>query len=229
VELDFAGKIRHLQYAPYLDYRPLKPEEPGVPEILARPECSWITRELEQKAQGHAIAHVVISALPPVILGGLVVVPLGLLAKIMGQPVSTVKDAVDKLAVAARARKIIMEVERRLGFEPIDREFEKLGYDIESKDPKTGKLRFIEVKGRASGEQTLTVSRNEILYSLNTPDDFILGMVEFIDGDSHRVHYLHRPFHREPDFHVTSVNYSFPELLARAEAPRLTAIMWKGG
>ena len=27
--------------------------------ILARPECAWITRELEQKAQGHAIAHVV--------------------------------------------------------------------------------------------------------------------------------------------------------------------------
>ena len=112
-----------------------------------------------------------------------------------------------------------MEVERGLGFEPVDREFDKLGYDIESKDPQTGKLRFIEVKGRASGEQTLTVSRNEILYSLNTPDDFILGMVEFIQGDSHQVHYLRRPFQREPDFHVTSVNYSFPELLARAEAP----------
>ena len=41
-----------------------------------------------------------------------------------------------------------MDVERSLGFEPMDREFEKLGYDIESKDPKTGKLRFIEVKGR---------------------------------------------------------------------------------
>jgi hypothetical protein len=114
-----------------------------------------------------------------------------------------------------------MDVERSLGFEPVDREFEKLGYDIESKDPRTGKLRFIEVKGRASGEQTLTVSRNEILYSLNTPDDFILGMVEFVQQDgSHQVHYLRYPFQREPDFHVTSVNYNFPELLARAEAPR---------
>ena len=79
-----------------------------------------------------------ISALPPVILGGLVVVPLGLLAKITGQPVATVKDAVDRLAVAAHAREIIMDVERSLGFEPIDREFEKLGYDIESKDPDKG-------------------------------------------------------------------------------------------
>jgi hypothetical protein len=76
------------------------------------------------------------------------------------------------------------------------------------------------VKGRASGEKTLTVSQNEILYSLNTPEDFILGMVEFIEGGSHQVHYLRCPFQREPDFHVTSVNYNFPELLARAEAPR---------
>jgi hypothetical protein len=51
-------------------------------------------------------------------------------------------------------------------------------------------------------------------------DDFILGMVEFMDGGSHQVHYLRRPFQREPDFGVTSVNYNFPELLARAEAPR---------
>lgn len=161
-----------------------------------------------------------ISALPPVILGGFVVVPLGLLAKITGKSVSEAKDMVDRLAVAARARGIIMEVERSLGFEPVDREFDKVGYDIESKDPKTGKLRFIEVKGRASGEQTLTVSRNEILYSLNTPDDFILGMVEFVQGGAHQVHYLRQPFQREPDFHVTSVNYNFPELLARAEPPR---------
>jgi hypothetical protein len=161
-----------------------------------------------------------ISALPPVVLGGLVVVPLGLLAKITGQSITKVTEAVDRLAVAARARAIIMEIERSLGFDPVDREFEKVGYDIESKDPHTGKLRFIEVKGRASGEQTLTVSRNEILYSLNTPEDFILGMVEFVEGGSHQVHYLRCPFQREPDFHVTSVNYGFPELLARAEAPR---------
>ena len=43
-----------------------------------------------------------------------------------------------------------METERRLGFEPTDREFDKLGYDIESRVPATGKLRLIEVKGRRS-------------------------------------------------------------------------------
>jgi len=112
-----------------------------------------------------------------------------------------------------------MEVERRLGFEPTDREFEKLGYDVESSVPGTGKLRFIEVKGRVTGAPTITVTRNEILYSLNKPEDFILAIVEFLDGDSNRVHYMRQPFQREPDFGVTSVNYDFAELLSRAEAP----------
>jgi hypothetical protein len=300
VELDASGTARHLHYAPYLDYRPPRLEEPSANAILERPECSWIARDLEQKAQGHAIAHIVpvhlrevrerrlawiektraavrdrltkeigywdhraeelklqeqagkpnarvnsqearrraddlqgrlqkrmeqldlegqISALPPVVLGGLVVVPMGLLANMAGRP-APVAAIPNTQASAARARLVVMEAERRLGFEPIDREHEKLGYDIESRDPNTGKLRFLEVKGRASGALTITVTKNEILYSLNKPDDFILAIVEFLDGDTHHVHYVRRPFQREPDFGVTSVNYDFAELLQRAEAPR---------
>ena len=112
-----------------------------------------------------------------------------------------------------------MAVERSLGFEPKDREFEKLGYDIESRVPGTGKLRFIEVKGRITGAETLKVTRNEILYSLNKPDDFILAIVEFKGDDSHRVHYIRQPFGREPDFGVTSVNYELAALLAQSEQP----------
>lgn len=113
-----------------------------------------------------------------------------------------------------------MEVERRLGYEPVDREREQLGYDIESRDPRTGRLRFIEVKGRVAGADTITVTRNEILTSLNKPDDYILAIVEFLDGGGHRVHYIRRPFRREPDFGVTSVNYDLGELLAQAGEPR---------
>jgi hypothetical protein len=111
-----------------------------------------------------------------------------------------------------------MEVERSPGFEPIDRETDKVGYDIESRIPGTGKLRFIEVKGRVSSAATITVTRNEILYSLNKPEDFILAIVEFM-GDDHRVHYAREPFRREPDFGVTSVNYGFGELTARGNVP----------
>ena len=75
------------------------------------------------------------------------------------------------------------------------------------------------ILGRASGAATLTVTRNEILYSLNKPEDYILGIVEFLDGGEHRVRYVREPFQRKPDFGATSVNYDFAQLLARGEAP----------
>lgn len=159
-----------------------------------------------------------IAPLPPVVLGGLLVVPMGLLSAMSGRQTPIPTTPTDTLIAAAKARAIIMETERSLGFDPTDREFEKLGYDIESRVPGTGKMRFIEVKGRISGAATITVTRNEILYSLNKPEDFILAIVEF-DCDSHRVHYLRQPFRREPDFGAASVNYSFADLLASAQRP----------
>lgn len=161
-----------------------------------------------------------IAPLPPVVMGGLLVVPAGLLAAMKGEAAGeTPALPGNTQASAAKARAIVMQTERDLGFVPTDRETDKLGYDIESRMPGTGKLRFLEVKGRVSDAATITVTKNEILYSLNKPDDFILAIVEF-DNGKERVHYVRRPFQREPDFGVTSVNYDFAELLARGEAPR---------
>ena len=305
VEIDAAGTVRHVHYAPYLDFRPLKENEPGVAAILDQPECDWICRDLEQKAQSYAVATVVpehyqevktrkaeliskteaavkdrltkeisywdhraeelklqeqagkpnarlnsnearnradalearlqkrmqelkreakLAPLPPVILGGMLVIPQGLVDRLSNTklitPASTAAPnaIIDTQAAGERARQIVMDIEHGLGYEPIDRETEKLGYDIESRILGTGKLRFIEVKGRVSGATTITVTRNEILYSLNKPEDFILAIVEF-DGDEHRVHYVRQPFQREPDFGVTSVNYNFKELLGKAGPP----------
>ena len=112
-----------------------------------------------------------ISPRPPVVLGGVLVVPRGLIDTMAGRPAPSTAVTHDTQEVAARARAIVMETERGLGFEPTDRELEKLGYDVESRVPATGTLRFIEVKGRRSDAETVTVTRNEILYSLNKPDD----------------------------------------------------------
>ena len=59
VEIDAQGVARHLNYAPYLDYRPLAEGEPAIDAILARPECAWIGRDLEHKALTYAITTVV--------------------------------------------------------------------------------------------------------------------------------------------------------------------------
>jgi hypothetical protein len=170
--------------------------------------------ELDREAQ--------ISALPPVVIGGVAVLPMGLLNQITGRNPLAANAPADTQASAARARAAVMETERRLGFEPTDREFEKLGYDIESRIPGSGKLRFIEVKGRIKGADTLTVTKNEILTSLNQSEHFILAMVEFIDNKTHRVRYLRNPFVDAGvtrNFNGTSADFKFADLLARAGDP----------
>jgi Protein NO VEIN, C-terminal len=112
----------------------------------------------------------------------------------------------------------VMEAEARLGFAPCDVSAEDRGYDIESAIPGTGKLRFIEVKGRIKDAETVTITKNEILTGLNKPDDFILA-VAVIDGELVELRYVRRPFGREPDFGVTSVNYDLAGLLAKSEWP----------
>jgi hypothetical protein len=111
-----------------------------------------------------------------------------------------------------------METERRLGYVSRDVSAEKLGYDVESSIPNTGRLRFIEVKGRVAGARTVTITSGEIRTGLNKPDDFILAIVE-IDGEATTPRYVRQPFQREPDFGATSVNYDLSELLARAGEP----------
>lgn len=61
-----------------------------------------------------------------------------------------------------RAHVLQLRLWRRL--EELDRETEPLGYDMESRVPGMGKLCFIEVKGRSGGAETVTVTRNEVLY-----------------------------------------------------------------
>lgn len=59
VSLDASDTVGHVHYALYLDYRPLREDEPDLGSLLARPECQWIDKDLEQKAQGYAVAQVV--------------------------------------------------------------------------------------------------------------------------------------------------------------------------
>ncbi len=95
------------------------------------------------------------------------------------------------------------------------------GWDIESRQS-DGHLRLIEVKGRAEGATTVTVTRNEIAKSLNVPDRWYLAIVA-VDGDTAAEPiYLRRPFLTAPDPAATSVNYAIKELLAQGELVEAT-------
>ena len=82
----------------------------------------------------------------------------------------------------------------------------------------TGRLRFIELKGRIQGATTVTLTKNEILTGLNKPDDFILALV-LVEGEKAVPRYIRQPFQREPEFGVTSVNYDLRELMGKGEEP----------
>ena len=204
-----------------------------------------ITDELVQRLQ-RRLAELEeernISALPPVVVGGALIVPRGLLDRLQGKPRpepdldGDLRHLVERIAVEA-----VMARERELGFEPRDVSELKLGYDVESSVPGTGKLRFIEVKGRVEGATTITVSKNEILTGLNKPDDYFLAVVMVARDRLHQaatlgvlsdplgtregrtpfnppstglqLHYLQNPFRREPDFAATSVTYDLRQLL----------------
>ncbi|MBA2519396.1 MAG: DUF3883 domain-containing protein [Chloroflexia bacterium] len=159
----------------------------------------------------------VITTQKPVVTGGLIVVPRGLLDRLTGARTETAdRFARETARVEGIAMDAVMMRERALGFEPLDVSRERRGYDIESRMPgELGQLRFIEVKGRIAGATTITVTKNEILTALNKPEHFILALVE-VDGDLGTVTYLRQPFVNEPDFTAASVNYELKKLLAYA-------------
>jgi hypothetical protein len=113
----------------------------------------------------------------------------------------------------------VMEIEIALGNHPRDVSAQNLGYDIESRDGRSGTMRFIEVKGRRAGAETITITRNEILTALNAPGQFILAIVEVENGKARPSRYIRKPFGKEPDFNVTSVNYNRDDLLVMSEEP----------
>ena len=174
-------------------------------------------KRLEELAQER-----IVSALPPVIIGGALVIPIGLLHSLMpsSTPVPTFSQG-DRQATEDAGMNAVMLLERKLGFQPSDRHKENLGYDIESEIPQekqdgTACLRFIEVKGRVKGATEVIVTKNEILTALNKPDEFILALVE-VDGGNTRTTYLKRPFVNSLDFAANAVIFDIADLMRDAQ------------
>lgn len=190
---------------------------PRLNSARARQRRDELTARLERRLQ-EIEEERRLAPLPPVAIGGALVVPAGLLARLGGAQPEPFLYARDTRRVEQTAMAAVIAAESRLGYDARDVSAERRGYDVESRDPRTGRLRFIEVKGRAPGADTVTVTRNEIVVGLNKPDDYVLAVVE-VDGDTTQPLYVRRPFRREPDFGVTSVNYALAELRDRGEAP----------
>jgi hypothetical protein len=113
----------------------------------------------------------------------------------------------------------VMEAEIALGNHPRDVSSQNLGYDIESRDGQTGRLRFIEVKGRRAGAETVTLTYNELYRALNSPEAFILALVEVEHTNARQPRYVRNYPYREPDPLASSVNFNLREMLNMSQEP----------
>jgi len=196
-------------------------KQPRMQPQNAKRTVEELTARLEQrKRELEAMKQVVSST--PVVIGGALVIPQGLLAMRKGETTFAV-DAQARARIERVAMQAVMQHEQAMGHQVFDVSAEKCGWDITARPPVNpdGALpqdRHIEVKGRAKGQDVITVSRNEILYALNQADKFWLAIV-IVDGDSHEgPYYVKNPFTTEPDFGVPSVNYELKYLLSKAES-----------
>ncbi|MBX7223406.1 MAG: DUF3883 domain-containing protein [Blastocatellia bacterium] len=171
-------------------------------------------REAELEQERH------VSPLPPTVIGGAVVIPVHLLREMELEEIVISQEErrrIDRLAIAK-----VMETERQLGRIPREMEHNHNGYDICSTEPESGEVFFLEVKGKAKGSTTVTVSRSQILTAHNKPETFILAIVE-IEGESVSAPvYIRKPFDQVVEFSVTSVNYNLKDLLQRGQTPVAT-------
>jgi hypothetical protein len=163
----------------------------------------------------------------PVVLSGALVIPEGMLKQRRGEmPEGGVTFSADA-AARARIEQIgmiaVTLTEQAKGCTVVDVSKDKCGWDITSYPPvvngKQPDPRHIEVKGRAKGSTTITVTRNEILYALNQADKFRLAIVLVDEQDQPEgPHYIREPFDSEPGWGVSSINYELSALLSRAES-----------
>lgn len=164
----------------------------------------------------------------PVVLSGALVLPAGLLRKLKGitpAPGDISHDPLARTRIEQLAMNAVTEVEESQGCRVVDVAAAKCGWDITSYPPavegKQPDARHIEVKGRAKGADTVTITRNEMLYALNQSDKFILAIVQINDDEStDSVFYLRAPFDSEPPWGTSSINFHLNDLLERGERIR---------
>lgn len=174
-------------------------------------------RQQELDAQRHIVPAT------PRIVGGTLVVPAGWFqaSEPVDAPAAFNADAQARSRIEQLAMEAVLAAERAMGFLPRDVSAEKCGWDITSAQPPQGETlpddRLIEVKGRAKGATTITLTKNEIIAALNKPDQFWLAIVLINEDDSTEgPYYLQGPVSQAPDWAEVSKNLELDGLLAKA-------------
>ena len=232
-KIESAVRSRLIDGINYWNGRALKLDEevkagkqPRLQPLNARQTAEELSHRLQKREAELARMRNVVSN-TPVVLGGILVIPQGLLNQTSGVGTFSA-DPIARSHIERLAMDAVMATERGFGHEVKDVSADKCGWDVTARPPHTDlskpmpKDRHIEVKGRAKGATTVTLSRNEVCYAVNQKDKFILALV-FVDGDeTDGPYYIRNIFEKEPDWGQDSINYNIKELLSVAKKPEET-------
>lgn len=199
--------------------------QPRIQPAKAKQTIDELNIRLEKRlAELKKMREVVSSA--PIILGGILVIPQGLLNKTTGIGTYST-DTTARYQMEQIAMKAVMDVERSFGHKVTDVSANNCGWDVTScppaiNDSASPDNRYIEVKGRVKGADTVTLSHNEICSAVNLKTKHILAIV-LVDGEkTDGPYYIRNYFQKEPDDGLESGNYKLKELLKYAVKPEET-------
>ncbi|GAA1311849.1 RNA helicase [Planotetraspora silvatica] len=137
----------------------------------------------------------------PTVAGAALVVPQGLLDRLMGLRTGPVEAyARETAAVERRAVERVLAEERKLGRLPEEMPHSNPGFDVRSRTVDDHWI-FIEIKGRVNGAPDFHVTRTEVLTGKNSGSNFRLALVSVHPDGAKRdeVRYVADPF-RDVDF-----------------------------
>ena len=158
-----------------------------------------------------------ISARAPLLKGGALIIPIGMINTSKDKNIDLKKNAEEKKKVELLAMNAVMEAEKSIGRNPMDVSDQRgIGYDIESADSE-GNLFFIEVKGRIEEAETVTLTFNELKRGLNSPDKFRLAIVKISEGKAKEPQYISGIDWGRPGFGDTAVTKNLSQILSVAK------------
>ena len=195
-------------------------------QLKTRPETAYArARDLERRLE-RRLADLVLDeeliARPPVVSGGALVIPQGLLDRLLARIPDPSLTARDTALAERRAVNAVLAAERRLGRNPEEMPRSNPGYDIRSRTA-DDRIVFIEVKGRIEGAEEFWVTRTEALTGKNAATGFRLALVTVHpDGPEHdMVRYIVDPFRYVDfgDFAATGIIGNWAKEWARGGDP----------
>ncbi len=189
-----------------------------LPAQVAKERYELLVARLEKRKAQLAL-EAQISAKVPILKGGTLVIPMGLLLAQQGQADPTGVDAAARKRVELLAMNAVFEAEKAMGRMPRDVSAQRgIGYDIESMDDQ-GNLYFIEVKGRVDGADSVTLTINEVNTGRNSPHRFRLALVTVTGNQAAAPVYVSGVGWGVPGFGDTQITKNLQQLLAAGRAP----------